>query len=108
MTALDDYLRTVPGRCQGCGFDLEHQGCRCEGSDWDVFVAAVKRVARNGVVHQNAVRPLVRGRIAPKKIGPLYWRAQSCGFMTKIGEEPSRDTHGKNTHHSAGIYQLAS
>lgn len=105
---LADWLTEQDGRCHGCGFHVASQGCRCPGSDWDVFVRALKDCAKNGVVHQNDVRPRLRGRINPKTIGPLYVKAQREGFMTQIGKEPSRDTQGRNTHHESGIYELRS
>lgn len=71
-----------------------------------LFVSAVRQAARNGVVRQNDVRPLVRGRIYHKHIGSLWTWATSSGLLVEIEREQSNDTAGRNAHHAAGIYRL--
>lgn len=106
---LDTYLKSRPDRCSGCGYHPAHQGCRCETDEWSLFLAAVRQAASaaaDGKVHQHLVRPLIRGRIAPKHIGALYRRAKSEGLLVQVGKEPSRDVAGRNTHHDSPVYEL--
>jgi len=72
----------------------------------ELFVSAVRQVARNGVVRQNDVRPLVRGRIYHKHIGALWSWAVTSGLLAELDREQSNDTTGRNTHHNAGVYRL--
>ena len=111
MTALDTYLRTLPGRCGGCGFHTAVQGCRCApvapSSEWAVFVAAIRQAARDGEVHQSDVRPIIRGRIEPKHIGTLYRRAKAEGLLSDTGRrEPSNDVAGRNSDKLDRVYAL--
>ena len=54
------------------------------------------------------VRPLIRGRIAPKHIGSLYRRARSEGLLVDTGQlEPSTDAAGRNTDKQSRIYRVA-
>lgn len=70
-----------------------------------LFVAALRQAARNGLVRQNDVRPLVRGRIYHKHIGSLWTWALACGLVAELDREPSTDAAGRNTHHDSGIYR---
>lgn len=101
-------LHNLPGRCV-CGFHLETQGCRCPGGEWAIFTAAIRAAVRaDGTVHQRDVRPAIRGKVAPKKIGQLYRRARSEGLLTDTGErEPSDDAAGRNLDKLDRIYRLA-
>lgn len=66
--------------------------------EWSLFVAALKSSVRSdGTVHVNDVRPKVRGRIAPKRIG-LYWtKAQQKRLIRwENGWEQSTDAAGSN------------
>lgn len=118
---LDQFLATRSDRCHH-GY-ARNQGCpTCTpaapdpgkagatgANEWSVFVAAVRQVVRpDGTVHANDVRPLIRGRIAPKHIGPMYVRAcsSSVGLLERLGYEDSADTQGRNTHHGSGVFRL--
>lgn len=105
--SLDTYLATRADRCSGCGYH-EVQGCHCSGSEWSVFAAAVRKVARaDGTVHQSDVRPLIRGKVAPKSVGQMYRRAKSEGLLRDTGErEPSNDARGRNLDKLDRIYSL--
>lgn len=107
---LVDWLGRFSDRCAD-GFSLEHQHpqlCQCQsGDEWSIFTAALRQVARpNGEVHQDDVRPLIRGRIEAKHIGMLYRRAKSEHLLTYLRKEPSGDVAGRNTHHDSPVYQL--
>lgn len=105
---LDAFIRRQPGRCKGCGFHLETQGCRCLGSEWQFFLMALKQATRaDGTIHQRDVRPLIRKKIAPKHIGLFYRRARSEGLISETGTwEQSDDVVGRNAHKPERIYVL--
>ncbi|GGO86735.1 hypothetical protein GCM10011584_09780 [Nocardioides phosphati] len=74
--------------------------------EWSLFVAALKSSVRSdGTVHVNDVRPKVRGRIAHKKIG-LYWtKAQQKRLIRwENGWEQSTDAVGSNQDKLARVY----
>lgn len=107
MNSLPADLAARHGRCGGCGFHVETQGCRCPGGEWATFLAALRVAAVDGIVHQSAVRPLIRGRIEAKHIGTLYRRAKAEGLLVDTGErEPSNDVAGRNTDKLDRIYKL--
>jgi hypothetical protein len=104
-------LDTLPGRCPN-GFDVatQHPGlCSCtDTSEWGIFVAALKQVAVDGIVHQSAMRRLIRGRIEPKHVGTFYRRAKAEGLIRDTGErEPSDDVAGRNQDKLDRVYALA-
>lgn len=74
--------------------------------EYAIFVAAVRSSRRaDGTVHQGDVRPLLRGRVAPKHIGTLYRRAKAEGLLRDTGErEPSNDFAGRNADKLDRIY----
>ncbi len=110
---LDSWLRSRPDRCPRCGHHPPTQGhgeaCAPTGpeSEWRLFVGALQQVVRpDGRVHQHDVRPLIRGRVAPKRIGQFYARAKREELLVQVGKEPSNDRQGRNTHHDSPIYEL--
>lgn len=107
---LDTWATTHPDRCS-LGFAAAHHPTFCNCSDmgeWVVFTTALRSAARpDGTVHQCDVRPKIRGRIAPKHIGPMWRRARSEGLVRDTGErEPSNDSAGRNTDKLDRIYEL--
>lgn len=120
-TTLDAYLRSLPGRCPGCGYHLELQTCTCAGEslkahgqavatsdEWQVFLAAIKQAAAqspDGKVHQTAVRPLIAA-IPPKHRGLLYRRARNEGLLVEAGWEQSTDIAGRNGDKQQRYYEL--
>lgn len=109
MSALG--LERLPGRCAQ-GFAPEHHPafCGCDLGEWVTFTTALREVAatHGGLVHQSAMRQRIRGRIAPKHIGPLYRRARTEGLIADTGNrEQSDDAAGRNTDKLDRIYELA-
>lgn len=106
--SLDTWLKAQPGRCPGCGYAIVEQGCRCATDEWSIFTAALRTAARaDGTVHQCDVRPIIRGRIAPKHIGQMWRRARAEGLVRDTGDrEPSNDTAGRNADKLDRIYAL--
>jgi len=109
---LATWAATQPNRCS-LGFALAHHPTFCACSDlgeYAVFVSALRQAVRqDGTVHQCDVRPLVRGRVAPKHVGTLYRRAKAEGLLADTGErEPSNDVAGRNADKLDRIYALRS
>ena len=106
---IDQWATTRADRCPSCGFHPAHQGCACHKDEWTLFRAALRQAvteANDGRVHQHLVRPLIRGRIEPKRIGQQYTRAKREGLLVQVDKEPSKDSAGRNTHHDSPVYEL--
>lgn len=110
MTTLG--LDALATRCPN-GYDIATQhpglcGCSARVDEWQVFTAALRQVAVDGIVHQSAMRRLIRGRIEPKHVGTFYRRAKAEGLIRDTGErEPSDDAAGRNSDKLDRIYALA-
>lgn len=79
--------------------------------EWDEFVRAVETVAAidGGTVSPNAVRPRIRGLVAPRRIGAFYRRALLEGLLRTTGEWViSDDADGRNAGRPCRVYALAS
>lgn len=85
--------------------DLDHPSVDHE---WRTFTNAVTRVAHahDGQVDQNHVRPLIRGHIAPKRIGSFWRRACLDGLLVVDGYSISDDREGKNAGRPMRCYRL--
>jgi len=67
--------------------------------EWQHYVDALATVASRhaGLIPPNELRVLVRGNVAPKRIGAFMHRALSQGLIRRTGEwEVSNDRDGKN------------
>lgn len=76
--------------------------------EWDLFVKVVTGVAGfyGGRVDQNHVRPLIRGNVAPKRIGAFYRRACLEGWLRADGYSTSDDHEGRNSGRPMRCYRL--
>jgi len=85
--------------------DLDHPSV---DSEWRVFTDALTRVAHAnaGRVDQNDVRPLIRGHIAPKRIGSFYRRACLDGLLVADGYSTSTDHEGRNAGRPMRCYRM--
>lgn len=75
--------------------------------EWLHFQLAVRQIARanHGHVSQNALRPLIRGQVAPRRIGAFYHRACAQGLLVATGQwEVSDDAIGRNKGRPARLY----
>lgn len=112
LSPLDRYLTARPDRCGGCGHHAPTQGhgefCVVAPSDeWVIFVAALRSVVRaDKTVHACDVRPIIRGRIEPKRIGQAWKRARSVGLLVELGHERSDDDQGRNRGRMEPFYEL--
>jgi hypothetical protein len=75
--------------------DVDHPSVDFE---WDEFVRCLKfAAADDNIIRPNALRPLVRGTIAPRRIGAFTNRALSLGLVEYTGEwQVSDDAAGRN------------
>ena len=76
--------------------------------EWHVFRTSVLAVGTNhgGDVDQNNVRPLIRGHINPRRVGPFYRRACLEGWLRADGWSVSADHEGRNAGRPMRTYHL--
>jgi hypothetical protein len=78
--------------------------------EWSEFVTALRHCAARdgGKVYPNRLRPLVRGRVAPRRIGAFTHRAVTSGLLAWAASEwqISDDTEGRNAGRPAKVYRL--
>jgi hypothetical protein len=68
-------------------------------AEWDLYVDALATVAARhaGLIFPNELRPMVRGKVAPRRIGALMNRSLKRGIVRRTGEwEVSTDHEGRN------------
>lgn len=70
-----------------------------EADEWEHFQKVLAKVAaeNDGVIDQNRTRPLLRGEIAPRRVGPFFHRASARGLIRAEGWTTSDDRDGKNS-----------
>lgn len=87
--------------------DVDHPSVDHE---WRTFTDAVTRVAHahGGMVDQNDVRPIIRGNVAPKRIGAFWRRACLEGWLRADGYSTSNDRAGRNAGRPMRCYRLVS
>jgi hypothetical protein len=76
--------------------------------EWARFLVALRNaaLADGGLIRPNRLRPLVRGTIAPRRIGAFTNRAKAEGRIVATGEwEISDDTEGRNSGKPARVYR---
>ena len=76
--------------------------------EWEVYVGALNRAAdASGRIDPNTLRALVRGEIAPRRIGAFTNRAKAEGLIADTGEwQVSDDTEGRNGGKPCRVYRL--
>lgn len=76
--------------------------------EWETFCAAILAVSvPHGWVRPNAMRELLRGKVAPRRIGAFYRRACLEGLLSATGDyEVSDDREGRNIGRPARVYRL--
>lgn len=85
------------------------QGHVSADHEWDEYVRAVRYVAAHdgGLVRPNALRPLIRGVVAPRRIGAFTNRAKAEWLLVDAGEwQVSNDHEGRNGGKPARVYRL--
>ena len=88
---------------------LADDGTVSVDAEWDTYVAAIHQAADDaGIVRPNVLRPLLRGRVKPNRIGAMTHRAARSGLLVATGEwEVSDDREGRNSGKPSRIYRLA-
>lgn len=76
--------------------------------EWDHYVAALHQVADDeGRILPNALRPLLRGHVAPNRIGAYTSRALRAGLVERTGEwQVSDDLASRNRGKPAPVMRL--
>jgi len=78
--------------------------------EWSEYVTALRHCAArdDGLVYPNRLRPLVRGVVAPKRLGAFTHRAVCSGLLVSAGQwQVSDDTTGRNAGRPAKVYRLS-
>lgn len=91
--------------------DLDHPSVDHE---WVTYLDALTQAAGEGaLVYPNTLRPLVRGKVAPKRIGAFVNTAKAKGILThavglngNVMWEINDDTEGRNSGRPAAVYVL--
>lgn len=87
---------------------LADDGSAIPGPDeeWHHFVVELESVARmdDGVISPNEMRPRIRDKVAPRRVGPFYRRACLTGLIAPCGYDLSNDTKGKNAGRPIRLY----
>jgi len=75
--------------------------------EWSAFVAALHAAEVDGLVQPNALRPLLRNVVAPRRIGAFTHRAKSEGLIVETGDwQISDDREGRNGGRPMRVYRL--
>lgn len=83
-----------------------HPATPTEAEEWAHFTATLREVARaTGYIDQNHVRPLLRDRVKPQRVGAFYHRAASQGLIVASGWTVSDDTEGRNSGKPTRVYR---
>lgn len=78
--------------------------------EWQLFREALITASLfDGIVRQNDMRPMIAGRIASRRVGPLYRKACLEGLIVPTGDyEISDDAHGRNVGKPCRSYRRTS
>lgn len=78
---------------------LADDGTLTKAAQWDEFTACLRlaSVWDDGLVQQNRMRPLIKDKVDPRRVGPFYRRACLEGLIAPTGDwQTSNDHAGKN------------
>lgn len=80
------------------------------GFEWDHFRACLITASLfDGVVRPNDMRPMLAGKVAPRRVGSFYRKACLEGLIVATDEwQTSDDAHGRNVGKPARIYRRTS
>ncbi len=78
--------------------------------EWQLFKECLVTASRfDGMVRPNDMRPMLAGRVAPRRIGSFYRKACLEGLIRATDEwQTSNDAHGRNVGKPARIYRRTS
>lgn len=105
-TPLDRYLATARGRCPGCGFHIDTQGCACAGraamaegqalataahlDDGAKVDAAIRQLAATGREFSSNEARRLHG-VAGPVVGARFTAARKAGVIRATGFTTSTD-----------------
>jgi hypothetical protein len=74
-------------------------------AEWDLYVAALATVAARhaGLIFPNELRPMVRGKVKPQRIGALRNRAIARGLVKPLEQADPRHWEVSNDHEGRNI-----
>jgi hypothetical protein len=77
---------------------VRNEGHPSADHEWEIFAEALVEAAdAEGVIRPNALRPLLRGKVAPRRIGAFTNRALASGLVEYTGHwQVSDDNEGRN------------
>lgn len=78
--------------------------------EWTIFREALITASLfDGIVRPNDMRPMLAGRVAPRRIGSFYRKACLEGLIVATDEwQTSDDSHGRNVGKPCRIYRRTS
>ena len=87
---------------------LADDGTVSADHEWHLFLDALATAAdADGVIRPNRLRPLVRGRVKPSRIGAFMHRAVCADVIRPTGEwQVSDDTTSRNSGKPSRCYVL--
>lgn len=87
--------------------DTDHPSVDLE---WGIFTEALVTASLfDGIVRPNDLRPLLRGKVAPKRIGAFVNKALSEGLLVATDDwQISDDSEGRNAGRPARVYRRTS
>jgi hypothetical protein len=111
---LTAFLASLPGRCehgwhksQGCPDCAPAAPVDDKASAYRLFCEALSAAVRaDGTVHACDVRPLTRGRIAPRLLSRCWGQAINEHLLVEAGHERSNDVASRNSHRMEPYYEL--
>lgn len=72
---------------------------------WSFFLRTIRESVRSdGTLHVNDVRPKIRGKVEPKRIGQFWKRAATLGLIRFKEWEQSTDEAGGNSDKLARVH----
>lgn len=75
--------------------------------EWEEFTRCLHAAAdTDGRVDPNRLRELVRGVVAPRRVGAFTNRALKAGLIEPVGWVISTDTEGRNAGRPCRVYRL--
>lgn len=84
----------------------QHPALPVTADEWDWFLRILREAATpTGVIDQNEVRPKLRGKVRPARIGAFYRRACLEGRIRPEGWNTSDDLEQRNAGKPTRMYR---
>lgn len=77
--------------------DSEHTATPIAAEEWSLFAKVLREASRStGRIDPNVVRPVIRGQVAPQRIGAFWHRAVREGLIARDAWNVSDDARSGN------------